>query len=356
MRRAALVPLCALLALLAAGARTDETTPETFEVAARPISHFRIGSAENHFGPLEFVGGLELSARAAHFGGFSSFRFLDGGHRFIGVTDTGYWFSGSLLRDGKGRPEGLSRFSMAPIRDAEGNAAGEKWFGDAEALALRHDRATVGFERAHRLVEFRLTPEGVGERLGTVDFLVPPHELRVNRGFETIAHAPKEGALAGARVAITERSIDRRGNVFAAILEGPHRGVFTVARRDGYDITDGAFLPDGDLLLLERRFSVLSGVAMRLRRIAGRTIRPGGVADGPALLEADMGHQIDNMEGLEVWRRADGALMVSLISDDNHSILQRNLYLEFRLAGHQAGGPLPYRAASAGLSTPRSAP
>ena len=37
------------------------------------------------------------------------------------------------------------------------------------------------------------------------------------------------------------------------------------------------------------------------------------------------------MEGLDVWRRADGKLMVSLISDDNHSILQRNLYLEFIL-------------------------
>jgi hypothetical protein len=37
------------------------------------------------------------------------------------------------------------------------------------------------------------------------------------------------------------------------------------------------------------------------------------------------------MEGLDVWRRADGALMVSIVSDDNRSFLQRNLYLEFRL-------------------------
>ncbi|TIW42540.1 MAG: hypothetical protein E5V61_22940, partial [Mesorhizobium sp.] len=49
------------------------------------------------------------------------------------------------------------------------------------------------------------------------------------------------------------------------------------------------------------------------------------------LLEADMGYQIDNMEGLDVWTRDDGAQMVSLMSDDNHSILQRNLYLEFIL-------------------------
>ncbi len=45
-----------------------------------------------------------------------------------------------------------------------------------------------------------------------------------------------------------------------------------------------------------------------------------------------MAYQIDNMEGLDIWTRADGATMLSLMSDDNHSILQRNLYLEFRLA------------------------
>jgi hypothetical protein len=44
-----------------------------------------------------------------------------------------------------------------------------------------------------------------------------------------------------------------------------------------------------------------------------------------------MNYQIDNMEGLDVWRRGDGALMVSIVSDDNQSLLQRNVYLEFRL-------------------------
>src|SRR5690606_40945914 len=98
-----------------------------------------------------------------------------------------------------------------------------------------------------------------------------------------------------------------------------------------FDITDGAFLPDGDLLLLERSFSIATGVRMRLRRILAAGIAPGAVADGPVLMQADMAYQIDNMEGMDVWTRADGALMVSLMSDDNHSILQRNLYLEFIL-------------------------
>ncbi|MEK1866862.1 MAG: esterase-like activity of phytase family protein, partial [Ensifer adhaerens] len=45
----------------------------------------------------------------------------------------------------------------------------------------------------------------------------------------------------------------------------------------------------------------------------------------------DMGYQIDNMEGLDVVVRPDGEVRVIVVSDDNHSILERNLMLEFRL-------------------------
>jgi hypothetical protein len=108
-------------------------------------------------------------------------------------------------------------------------------------------------------------------------------------------------------------------------------GIFTVRRHGGFDITDGAFLPDGDLLLLERSYTIMSGVRMRLRRIASDSIGKGALVDGPVLLQADMTFQIDNMEALDVWRREDGATMISMMSDDNYSILQRNLYLEFVL-------------------------
>src|SRR5690606_17182627 len=108
---------------------------------------------------------------------------------------------------------------------------------------------------------------------------------------------------------------------------------FAVRRHGGFDITDGAFLPNGDLLLLERQFTIATGIAMRLRRIDKASIAPGGVADGPVLLEADMAYQIDNMEGLDVWRGPNGSLIVSMISDNNHSLFQRNLYLEFYYPG-----------------------
>ena len=70
---------------------------------------------------------------------------------------------------------------------------------------------------------------------------------------------------------------------------------------------------------------------MRIRQIKGADIKPGAVLNGTVLMEADLAYQIDNMEALDVWQRQDGATMISLMSDDNHSILQRTMYLEFRL-------------------------
>lgn len=304
---------------------------EQVEVTVRPIARFKPGSDETRFGPLEFVGGLEMSGSSRHFGGLSAMRFLKPGADFIGVADTGFWFFGTIERDADGRPSGIADFRMQQMVDAAGRPIDEKWKVDAEGLDVKDGIATVGFEREHRVVQFHIEPDDMKAPFRQLDFLVPPQELRMNRGFETVTRAHPYGQHEGGLVVVSERSLDKAGNVFAAIVEGPNKGVFTVKRSDGFDITDGAFLPDGDLLLLERSFSMATSVKMRLRRIYGESVAKGAVADGPVLMEADMGYQIDNMEGLDVWQRADGATMVSIISDDNHSILQRNLYLEFVL-------------------------
>ena len=301
------------------------------QVTARPIENFHIGRDEKMFGPLEFVGGLEMTASANDFGALSAFRFITPGKDFVGVADTGFWYFGSIARDAAGRPSGVENFRMAQMVDETGHPIGEKWLVDAEGLDVKDGIATVGFERDHRIAQFRLDPADMKAPFRQLDFLVPKNELRQNRGFETVTRANVNGQHEGGLVVVSEKSLDKQGNIFAAIIEGPNKGIFTVKRSGDFDITDGAFLPDGDLLLLERSYRIADGVKMRLRRIYGESAAKGQVADGPVLFTADMAYQIDNMEGLDVWQRADGATMVSIISDDNHSILQRNLYLEFVL-------------------------
>ncbi|TPK57534.1 hypothetical protein FJ546_26650 [Mesorhizobium sp. B2-4-19] len=318
--------------LASAPARPAGSAPvDPIEVSSRPITEFRIGRTDKQFGSLEFVGGLEMTSKSRDFGALSAFRFLKAGSDFIGVADTGYWFFGTVARDADRRPVGIQNFRMQQMVDQGGQPIDEKWEVDAEGLAVKDGVATVGFERNHRVTQFKIDPTDMKAPYRQLDFLVPARELRQNRGFETVTHANANGEHQGGLVVVSEKSLDKSGNIYAAIIEGPHMGVFTVRRNGDFDITDGAFLPDGDLLLLERSFTMAGGLKMRLRRIHGESVEKGAVADGPVLLDADMGYQIDNMEGLDVWTRDDGAVMVSLISDDNHSILQRNLYLEFVL-------------------------
>jgi hypothetical protein len=301
------------------------------DVETRPITRFHIPSGTTRFGRLEYVGGFTMRSGDRRFGQLSSFRFLDPGGNFIGVADHGYWFFGSIERDRDGVPTGVAGFTMEPILTDQASRDGEKHHLDAEGLEIDGDIATVTFEREHRASEYRISPNGMGRPLRDIDYVIPRHELRYNQGMETIAQAPEAGALSGARIIIAERSIDTDGNIFAAIVEGPQKGIFKVLRSDDFDVTDGVFLPDGDLLLLERRFRPPAGISMRLRLVEGETVRPGALVDGETIMEAGFTHQIDNMEAIDVWQRADGATIISLMSDHNQSFLQRNLYHEFVL-------------------------
>ena len=326
-------PAVALAAALAVLSSLSDglAQAEPVEVRSIPISRFRLGSSETTFGPLEFVGGFEMRSPERRFGQLSALRFLEPGARFVGVADHGCWFFGSIQRDEDLVPVGVSDFTMQPMVDDDGDVITSKLDKDAEALVIHDGIATVAFERRPRITEYALNPADMGKPLRHLDIVVPRHELRSNQGFETLVRTPMDGPLQGARIVIAERSIDEQGNLFAAILEGPKRGILKIVRSNEFDVTDGAFLPDGDLLLLERRFSLASGVAMRLRRIEGASVLPGALLDGPVLVEANLGYNIDNMEALDVWRRSDGELVVSLLSDNNQSFLQRTLYLEFIL-------------------------
>ena len=90
--------------------------------------------------------------------------------------------------------------------------------------------------------------------------------------------------------------------------------------------------PDGDLLVLERKFSWPAGSAIRIRRVALAEIKPDALVDGADPVRGRSGLQIDNMEGLSVHRSAAGDIVLTLVSDDNFSFLQRTMLLQFTLA------------------------
>ncbi|HEV7258000.1 MAG TPA: esterase-like activity of phytase family protein [Bosea sp. (in: a-proteobacteria)] len=328
-RRAALAGLAATVAT-SASAETTESGRIPVAVTARPITSFEPRSPEKRlFGKLTFRSGLVLSGNHSRFGGFSGLWRGPNGHDLVAVTDNGFWLTVKVVSR-NGRLAGLERAELAPILGSSGRPLHRSRYYDTESLCIADGVAYLGVERTHDVLRFDWAAEGVMARARIVPVLREVKRLPNNRGLEAIGVVPASQPLAGSIVAIAERSGADDEPTLGFILGGRQPGQFKVIRHDGFDITDLAFLPDGDLLLLERWYRPLRGVGMRIRRIAGASLKPGALLDGPYLIDADLGQEIDNMEGLSVHLEG-GRTVLSVISDDNFSFLQRTVLLEFEL-------------------------
>jgi hypothetical protein len=336
---ALLVGAFALAAFSSAAQTPPRVDPSvSIDLRVQRLSAFEIREpARRQFGHLEFRGGLVLRSTYRQFGGISALRVAADGTRFVAASDKGWWLRGRIVYDGT-RPVDIVDAEMAPMLAADGRPISARGWYDTEAIAEDDGTLYVALERVHRIIRFNYGRDGLLARGQPIT--VPPafRSLPSNRGIEALVLVPKGLPLAGTLIAISERGLDKAGNVNAFLIGGPAPGHFEIRRRSDYDIGDAALLPDGDLLLLERKFSWTAGLNVRLRRIALTDIKAAALVDGPVLLDADLGYEIDNMEGLSVHRGAAGQIVLTLVSDDNFSMLQRTLLLQFVLGEDRGEG------------------
>jgi hypothetical protein len=327
-----------LVAILLSPAWPQQTqrvveAPVSITINAVPIDAFEPGNPGRiRFGPLEFRGGLELTSSYKDFGGLSALRVFPDGERFISLTDRGRWLRGRIAYQ-RGRPVAIEDAEMAPILGPDGRPLASRGWYDTEAVAVDGATLYVSIERVNRIVRFDYGQQGLLARGQPI--VLPPAMAKLpnNKGLECLDVVPKPMPRAGTLIAISERGLDEAGNIRGFLIGGPTPGEFTVARRADFDVSDCAVLPDGDLALLERRFAWTSGVAIRLRRVPLTAVVPGAVLEGTDIMSADMGYQIDNLEGLSVHRTRSGELVLTIVSDDNFSRLQRTILLQFTLNG-----------------------
>ncbi|WP_369719808.1 esterase-like activity of phytase family protein [Bradyrhizobium sp. LLZ17] len=309
------------------------TAPVGIDVNARAIPDFEPRDrARTRFGSLQYRSGLVLTSPHRGFGGLSGFRFLDSkGERFLALSDQGSWFTGSIRYSG-GRMVGLDDVEAAPMLNAEGRPITEKrlWY-DTESLARDGDVVYVGLERVNQIMRFDLSKGGIrarGEVLPTPPAL---RKLPYNKGLEALVFVPKGQPLAGTLIALSEGGFDADGNLIGFLIGGPSPGQFSIRRTEQQFISDAVLLPSGELLILERKFSWFTGINIRIRSIPLNAIAPGALVDGPVLFNADLGHEVDNMEGIDAHVTAEGETVLTMVSDDNFSLLQRTLLLQFTL-------------------------
>ena len=188
----------------------------------------------------------------------------------------------------------------------------------------------MAFERNHRVLRYPFTSDRFGPPDGGLTLPAETKRMSANRGIEAVAPI-RAGRLKGATVLFSERLPDKNGNLRGWLIGGPTPGAIALKNVGGFDITDAAPLPDGGIVVLERRFRYSEGVKMRIRRIAAKDLKPGALISGEVLLEANDSLNIDNMEGIAAHQGVSGETVLTLISDDNFSALQRTLLMQFAL-------------------------
>ena len=304
-------------------------------VSANPVLQIKESPVDQPVDKLIFRGGIALVAQDDTLGGLSGLTLTGPEHQVAFVTDRGNFVSGRLAYDDAGRLIGLIGVTIEPMQNSKGAPLPRQFAKDAEGIDTVHRdglpvAVRVAFENLTRVADFALTdgkPGGPAREINIPDWLSAE---RSNEALESVCIAPPASPIAGSTLLLTEEAFDADGNHRGWLLGNRDKGPIAYQKSPIVNPSDCAFLPNGDLLVLERGVAMFS-FAMALRRIPAVEVRPGNLMVGEVLLEAS-GGTIDNMESLAVHTAPNGELRILIGSDNNFNDWQRSLLLEFALA------------------------
>jgi len=264
---------------------------------------------------LRFLTGWSLASDDPRFGGISGMHVENGA--VIAISDVGI-----LLRFPVPGARALPvRFD--PLAEGPGPRT-RKSNRDSEALLIRDGRLWAAFERHNMIWRYDLS----SLRAESAARPEAMRRWRGNRGSEALVR------LADGRFLAFAEGRDDGGTFSAAVLfagdpavPGTPAARLRYRRPAGFRATDAALLPDGRILILNRRFRLLEGWSARL---VVAKIGEGEVIEGREIAALGAPLAVDNMEALSVTLEA-GRTIVWIASDDNFSPLQRTLLLKFAL-------------------------
>jgi hypothetical protein len=302
---------------------------ETIEVRAYPVPLNPRDEGETRAGSLEYLAGFALASSDTRWGGFSSMILATTGDALVAVADQGHWLTLDLVHDAAGRLTGVGGAEMGPLLGPGGVALDGKGAADAEGMTLGPDGGLlVSFERDHRIWRYGGSGAGGAEAFAATPAAFPAPKAIVmlpgNSGLETIA------TLADGRVlALAEGAEAAAGDIPGWLLQDGRWEPLAWTRTAPYRPTDAAVLPDGDLLVLERRYTAARGPGMRLSVVAAGSIVAGAHLAGAELTQLGMPRSVDNFEGVAARAAPGGGMLIYILSDDNTNLLQRTLLLQF---------------------------
>jgi hypothetical protein len=299
---------------------------EAIELRAAAVPLNPRDAEESRTGSLEFLSGFELASSDPRWGGFSSMILTVAGDALIVVSDFGDWLRLGLHHDAAGRLTGVGAAEMGFLPGPDGRRLGGKGSADAEGLAEGPDGGLlVAFERDPRFWLY----DGAEPPFASAPAAFPAPKailtLPRNSGVESLATLP-----GGDIVALAEGTEASAADIPGWLRRDARWHAIAWIRTPPYRPTDAAVLPDGDLLVVERRYSLAGGPGARLTVVPAASIAPGARLAGRLLAELKLPQTLDNFESVAARAAPDGATLIYLLSDDNRSVLQRTLLLQFR--------------------------
>ncbi len=276
-------------------------------------------------GRLLWRGGIVLDGNDSRFGGLSALHVSEDGKRMFAISDRGNWLSASLeYRDGD--IVNVREFEIGPLLGRKGGRVRGRE-ADAESLALLDDdEFIVSFERRHRLWRYKSHPDRSLSRPVPLNAPAGLRDLSDNGGIEAMTR------LCGGRlVVVAEKSTDRRKNVGGWIQSDAGWSPFHYQTKAALLPTGAATLPNCDVIFVERSFSLIAGLDIRLSRVRASAIHANAIVEPEELAHLSGTLTIDNFEGISARRGENGETLIYLLSDDNFSSLQRTLLVMFEL-------------------------
>ena len=298
----ALAGMAAILGIVVAAHALLLTLPDRAELGPRAtqIQFEPIRFDSDDFGPMRLLGAWKLKSADRRVGGLSSLAFDHG--TLVALSD-----SGVIVRFPKpGGPTGPAVVQELP--GGPGNPR-QKINRDSEAM-VRDPTGRgwwVAFETRAELWLYNSTFTRALRRV-----TIPPGGLQLNRGVEGLASSGADLLLLpenGGRLLWLAN--DRWSEV---------RFDFAAKRSSGM-----ARLPDGSLLVLERRLSGF-GIVNSIVRL--KPCSSGYCLDWRKRLPVGI---IDNVEGIAVEPRGGGTNRLWLVTDDDSAPPRRTLLIELEL-------------------------
>lgn len=255
--------------------------------------------------PLRLVSLTRWTDGHKGFGGFSGLAMLPGGDGFLTVSDRGLLVTAGVTRDSGGHItavtwQGGARFLDGYARPVYG------FESDAEAIRLLPDGGVmVAFEGYARVSVFH-PPDMMPNALHDWDRF---REIWGNQGMESLAVAANGQAMTILEVPGRDGCYRSLRQVGPTVWKpGPR-----LASDGAFRATDAVWGPDGDLHVLERRFSLFWGYTSRISRYHPQ----GGGFGIPEVEWQSATGDYGDFEGMDVVRNKAGKLVFTLISDNN---------------------------------------